>query len=151
MSASDTRIVRVPAASILGEAAMALRHEVFVVEQGVPADEEIDGDDPVATHFVTLAEGEVVGTLRVVFKPEHAESPEQAKIGRVAVRRDRRGSGIARRMMLCAMAHCRQIGVDRFLLTAQTDKLGFYETLGFVAFGPDFMDGGMPHRAMMAG
>ncbi|SFU90934.1 Predicted N-acyltransferase, GNAT family [Methylobacterium sp. 174MFSha1.1] len=145
MPASDTEIVRVPAASILGEAAMALRHDVFVVEQGVPADEEIDADDPVATHFVALVEGEVVGTLRVVFKPE---SPGQAKIGRVAVRRDRRGSGIARRMMLRAMAHCREIGVDRFVLAAQTDKLGFYETLGFVAFGPDFMDGGIPHRAM---
>ncbi|AWN55658.1 GNAT family N-acetyltransferase [Methylobacterium sp. 17Sr1-1] len=127
---------------------MALRHAVFVVEQGVPADEEIDADDPVATHFVALVEGEVVGTLRVVFKPEHAEIPECAKIGRVAVRRDRRGSGIARRMMLHAMAHCREIGVDRFVLAAQTDKLGFYETLGFVAFGPDFMDGGIPHRAM---
>lgn len=148
MSASETGIVRVPAASPLGEAAMALRHDVFVVEQGVPADEEIDGDDPVAIHFVALVEGEVVGTLRVVVKPEQAGTPEHAKIGRVAVRRDRRGSGIARRMMLRAMAHGREIGVDRFFLTAQTDKLGFYEKLGFVAFGPDFMDGGMPHRAM---
>jgi predicted GNAT family N-acyltransferase len=139
---SETNIIRVPASSTLGKAALALRHEVFVVEQGVPAEEEVDEDDPTATHFVALMEGEVVGTLRVVLKPEHA------KIGRVVVHRDRRGSGIARKMMNCAMDYCREIGVDRFYLTAQTDKLGFYEKLGFVAFGSEFMDAGIPHLSM---
>jgi predicted GNAT family N-acyltransferase len=139
---SETNIIRVPASSTLGKAALALRYEVFVVEQGVPAEEEVDEDDPTATHFVALMEGEVVGTLRVVLKPEHA------KIGRVVVHRDRRRSGIARKMMNCAMDYCREIGVGRFYLTAQTDKLGFYEKLGFVAFGSEFMDAGIPHLSM---
>ena len=51
-------------------------------------------------------------------------------------------------LIAAAMAHARERGQDRFYLTAQSDKLGFYESLGFVAFGPEFMDGGMPHRAM---
>jgi predicted GNAT family N-acyltransferase len=83
-----------------------------------------------------------VGTLRLIDKPEHV------KIGRVAVRRHFRGRGIARQMMLAAMEHAKARGRDRFYLTAQSDKLAMYEKLGFTAFGPEFQDGGMPHRAM---
>ena len=50
--------------------------------------------------------------------------------------------------MTSAMDHARARGRDRFYLTAQSDKLGMYEKLGFSAFGPEFQDGGMPHRAM---
>lgn len=121
---------------------MELRHDVFVVEQGVPVEEEIDKYDPTATHFVAIYEGEVVGTLRVIFMPEHA------KIGRVAVRHERRGLGIARHMMTATMEYCRATGVERFFLTAQIDKLGLYEKLGFVAFGQQFLDAGIPHLAM---
>lgn len=135
-------ILTVPPFSTLCNAAFALRREVFVWEQKVPEAEEHDADDLTATHFVAVAEGEVVGTLRLIDKPEHV------KIGRVAVRHAFRGRGIARQMMLAAMEHARAAGRDRFYLTAQTDKLGFYERLGFVAFGPEFDDAGMPHRAM---
>lgn len=139
---SELTILPVPCFSTLCNAAFALRREVFVWEQKVPEAEEHDADDLTATHFVAIAEGEVVGTLRLIDKPEHV------KIGRVAVRQAFRGRGIARAMMLTAMDHARAIGRDRFYLTAQSDKLGFYERLGFAAFGPEFLDGGMPHRAM---
>lgn len=135
-------ILTVPPFSTLCNAAFALRREVFVWEQKVPEAEEHDADDMTATHFVAILEGEVVGTLRLLDKPEHI------KIGRVAVRQAFRGQGIARQMMLAAMDHARAMGRDRFFLTAQTDKLGFYERLGFTAFGPEFDDAGMPHRAM---
>lgn len=135
-------ILTVPPFSTLCNAAFALRREVFVWEQKVPEAEEHDADDMTATHFVAILEGEVVGTLRLIDKPEHI------KIGRVAVRQAFRGQGIARQMMLAAMEHARAMGRDRFFLTAQTDKLGFYERLGFTAFGPEFDDAGMPHRAM---
>ncbi|MCR6671750.1 GNAT family N-acetyltransferase [Devosia ginsengisoli] len=135
-------ILIVPPFSTLCNAAFALRREVFVWEQKVPEEEENDADDLTAIHFVAIAQGEVVGTLRLIDKPEHV------KIGRVAVRRAFRGHGIAKQMMLAAMEHARSQGRDRFYLTAQSDKLGMYEKLGFVAFGPEFQDGGMPHRAM---
>lgn len=135
-------ILPVPVFSLLCNAAFALRREVFVWEQKVPEDEEHDQHDLTATHFVAIVDGEVVGTLRLIDLPEHA------KIGRVAVRQALRGQGIARKLIGAAMAHARGRGQDRFYLTAQSDKLGFYESLGFVAFGPEFMDGGMPHRAM---
>lgn len=51
-------------------------------------------------------------------------------------------------MITTAQDYCRARGRERFFLTAQSDKLVLYEKLGFVAFGPEFMDGGMPHRAM---
>lgn len=139
---SDIVILPVPVFSTLCNAAFALRREVFVWEQQVPESEEQDSYDLTATHFVAIAGGEVVGTLRLIFLEEHC------KIGRVAVRRAFRGRGIARRLIGEAMATARDLGQTRFYLTAQSDKLGFYESLGFVAFGPEFMDGGMPHRAM---
>ena len=139
---SDPVIMPVPVFSLLCNAAFALRREVFVWEQKVPQEEEHDDHDLTATHFVAVVEGEVVGTLRLIDLPEHT------KIGRVAVHQAFRGRGIARKLIAAAMAHARTRGQDRFYLTAQSDKLGFYESLGFVAFGPEFMDGGMPHRAM---
>lgn len=135
-------ILPVPVFSLLANAAFALRREVFVIEQKVPAEEENDADDLTATHLVALLDGEVVGTLRLIDKPEHV------KIGRVAVRQAYRGRGVARELIAAGMDHARAKGRDRFCLTAQVDKLGFYERLGFVAFGPEFIDGGMPHRAM---
>ncbi len=139
---SELTILQVPVFSTLCNAAFALRREVFVLEQKVPVEEENDALDLTATHFVAIAEGEVAGTLRLLDYPEHT------KIGRVAVHSLWRGKGVARAMMDQAMAHARAKGSQRFYLTAQSDKLGLYEKLGFVAFGPEFYDGGMPHRAM---
>ena len=139
---SEVTILRVPAFSALCNLAFAVRREVFVWEQNVPEALEHDEDDFTAAHFVAIVEGEVVGTLRVITLPEHA------KIGRVAVRQRFRGRGVAKAMMLAAMDFARAAGQDRLYLTAQTDKLGLYEKLGFVAFGEVFDDAGMPHRAM---
>jgi predicted GNAT family N-acyltransferase len=137
-----TTILHVPPFSTLCNAAFALRREVFVWEQKVPEEEENDADDLTATHFVAIADGEVVGTLRLIDKPEHV------KIGRVAVRQAFRGQGIAKLLIEHAMEYARTKGRDRFYLTAQSDKLSMYQKLGFAAFGPEFIDGGMPHRAM---
>jgi len=139
---TDITILTVPPFSTLCNAAFALRRAVFVWEQKVPEEEENDADDLTATHFVAINQGEVVGTLRLIDKPEHV------KIGRVAVHQAFRGRGIARAMILAAMEQAKSRGRDRFYLTAQSDKLGMYERLGFVPFGPEFQDGGMPHRAM---
>lgn len=139
---SDIIILSVPVFSTLSNAAFALRKEVFVWEQKVPEEEELDSYDLTAIHYVAVAEGNVVATLRLITQPEHM------KIGRVAVHQAWRGKGVARKLIEKAMADARAKGQERFYLTAQSDKLGLYEKLGFVAFGPEFMDGGMPHRAM---
>lgn len=135
-------IVAVPVASDLGRLALALRHEVFVLEQNVAEAIERDAHDATAVHVVAIAEGDVVGTLRLQKLPEHS------KFGRVAVRRERRGQGIARAMMLHALHLARGAGETRFALTAQLDKVGLYEKLGFVAYGDEIEISGIRHRTM---
>jgi predicted GNAT family N-acyltransferase len=139
---SGLTLLTVPPFSTLCGAAFALRRDVFVHEQKVPPEEELDAHDVTATHLVAILDGEVVGTLRIVFLAEHA------KIGRVAVNRHYRGRGIAKAMMAKAAEVARNAGQPKLHLGAQLDKLSFYERLGFVAFGEVFDDGGMPHRAM---
>ena len=139
---SEPLILVVPLASHLGNLAMGLRREVFVREQHVPAEEEFDSYDLTATHVAAIDSGDVVGALRILFLPEHV------KIGRVVVAGSARGKGIATRMMHFAMEYSGGRGETKFYLTAQTDKLALYEKLGFVAFGGEFQDGGMPHLAM---
>lgn len=138
----DVTYLIVPVFSTLANAAFAVRREVFVLEQAVPEDEEHDAHDMTATHVVAVTDGEVVGTLRLLFLPEHV------KIGRVAVRAAYRGRGIARDMMVFAMGEARKRGATRFSLAAQVDKLGFYERLGYTAHGETFLDAGIPHQAM---
>ncbi|MEO6012576.1 MAG: GNAT family N-acetyltransferase [Devosia sp.] len=139
---SEVTILTVPLFSELGNLGLALRREVFITEQHVPADEEFDSYDLTATHVVALLDGDLVGVLRILFLDEHV------KIGRVAVSATARGKGVASRLMHHAMDLAKSRGETKFYLTAQTDKLALYEKLGFVAFGDEFQDGGMPHLAM---
>lgn len=132
----------VPIDSDLGRLGLALRREVFVGEQKVPPDIELDSYDSTATHVVAVCDGDVVGVLRVVFLPDHA------KFGRVAVRASHRGRGIASAMMRFAMELARARGEVRHYLTSQLDKVPLYEKLGFAAFGDVFTEAGIPHRAM---
>lgn len=135
-------ILAVPVFSPLCNLAFALRREVFIVEQQIPEAEEFDGADLAATHFVAIKAGAVAGSIRLQVLPEHV------KIGRVVVAAAWRGHGIAKAMMLHVMDLARADGADRFYLTAQVDKLGFYQRPGFVEFGEEFDHGGIPHLAM---
>ncbi|MBY5807445.1 GNAT family N-acetyltransferase [Rhizobium leguminosarum bv. trifolii] len=138
----ETVILSVPVFSTLCNEAFRLRRAVFVHEQKVPEAEEFDADDLSAHHLVAVTAGEVSGTLRVIYAEEHV------KIGRVAVAGQWRGRGIAADMIGRAMELHRDARGNRFYLTAQADKLPLYERFGFVAYGAEFLDGGMPHLAM---
>lgn len=139
----DITFLTVPVFSTLCNAAFALRREVFVIEQQIPESEEFDADDLTATHLVAIGAGNVVGTLRIIWTPEHV------KLGRVVVARSWRGKGISKQLLQHAMELARARGETRFYLTAQHDKLGVYQGLGFVAFEEPFDDGsGILHLAM---
>lgn len=143
MQSDDITLLTVPVFSALANAAFALRREVFVIEQHIPEAEEFDADDLTATHLVAIAKGNVVGTLRIIWGAEHV------KLGRVVVAQPWRGKGISKQLLLHAMELARLRGETRFYLTAQHDKLGVYQGLGFVAFGAPFDDGsGILHLAM---
>lgn len=142
MKNTQATILSVPPFSLLCDAAFALRREVFVLEQNVPEDIELDEFDSVAEHYVAIVGGNVVGTLRVVDKGDHA------KIGRVAVRASVRGQGIAHALMTVSMDAVRRRGQTRFHLSSQSDKVGFYERFGFRAEKAEYLDAGIPHRDM---
>ncbi|MDX9875420.1 MAG: GNAT family N-acetyltransferase [Spongiibacteraceae bacterium] len=122
-----------------GDVLAAIRREVFIDEQRVAESLEWDGLDDEASHWLAFADGEPAGTLRLL---------PDGHIGRVAVRRPWRGRGIGRALMRTALASARATGFHEVHLNAQVDALGFYERLGFTAFGPEFDDAGIPHRVM---
>ncbi len=122
----------------------AIRRVVFIEEQGVPEAEEIDDLDAAALHLLARLDGRPVGTARLL------RQGDTGKIGRVAVLREARGAGLGAGLMRAAVDQFRAMdGVARVKLGAQTHALGFYEKLGFTAFGPEFDDAGIPHRAMV--
>lgn len=125
------------------EAALDLRREVFIEEQDVPEELELDGLDDGATHFLARRGDEPVGTARL-----RAYGDGLAKVERVAVREPHRGEGWGRRIMAAVEEHAREAGYERIRLAAQVPVLGFYERLGYEVASEEFMDAGIPHRSM---
>jgi predicted GNAT family N-acyltransferase len=131
-------------------AIFALRMVVFVEEQAVPPDEELDSYDLFATHFLvrltdsSLSEEEgIIGTARLVDRGGGV-----GKVGRVAVRRDHRGRGIGARLMRFIEETARAGGFCRLVLDAQRSAIPFYAKLGYLAEGDVFLDAGIEHRCM---
>jgi predicted GNAT family N-acyltransferase len=123
--------------------AFAIRMRVFVREQGVPKDIEVDRDDNDASHFLAFMGETAVGTARVVWR--HGS----AKIGRMAVLKDYRGRGIGKQLLQRAAATARKGGAKSIYLHAQVPVIGFYESMGFRCVGPIFDEAGIPHRKMI--
>jgi predicted GNAT family N-acyltransferase len=131
------------------DAAIAVRHEVFVEGQGVPPERELDGRDDEATHFLARDGDEVVGTARLrEYHDGEGEEPRTAKVERVAVLESRRGEGWGARLMAAVEDHARDAGYEQVYLHAQVPVVDFYERLGYEAHGEEFEDAGIPHREM---
>ena len=138
----DERIIEIEFASDLMREAFGLRYEVFVDEQGVPRELEVDEFDLCATHLVALCDNQVIGTLRML------DDGGAAKIGRVAVRAAVRRTGIGARLMDRAAAIALERGFKEIILHAQVAVAGFYRRLGYVEEGDLFDEAGIPHIAM---
>lgn len=135
------------------EACFAVRKDVFVGEQGVPEDIEYDAYDPGALHVLAVREdGVPLGTGRLLEGEAAAAKvggdPAVGSLGRLAVTREARGFGVGAALVRAIETAARARGLAAVDLHAQTHALGFYERLGYVAYGPEFADAGMPHRAM---
>jgi predicted GNAT family N-acyltransferase len=134
-------------------AAYAVRTDVFVGEQGVPPDLELDDLDDTADHFVAYDGDRAVGAGRLVVEPAGFEGcdPELGPVGhlgRLAVRPETRGSGLGLDLVAAVEARAGERGLRVMVLSAQTHALGFYQRLGYTAYGPVFDDAGLPHRWM---
>lgn len=127
-------------------ALLALRMEVFVVEQSCPY-LELDGRDldPTTRHYWLESDGaEVISTLRLL--EECSEDTAVFRIGRVCTRADRRGHGHSGRLMEAALS---EVGDRTCRLSAQTYLTGMYARRGFRPDGPEFLDDGIAHVPMV--
>jgi predicted GNAT family N-acyltransferase len=119
----------------------AIRQRVFIEEQNVPLDVEWDGLDEEATHFLALNEmGLAFGTARLL--------TSTGQIGRMAVLKEQRGRDIGRQLLKAAVDRAVEVGLQRVFLHAQTHAEGFYRKSGFLRFGAEFMEAGIPHIEM---
>jgi predicted GNAT family N-acyltransferase len=123
-------------------AALVLREEVFVGEQGVSLAEERDGRDEEALHLVVVDDGVVVATCRLLVEGT------TVKLGRMAVSRTRRGLGLARALITEAEARARALGAERIVLAAQLSAQALYDRAGYDAYGDVFLDAGIEHVMM---
>jgi predicted GNAT family N-acyltransferase len=141
---SAVKIERVSSQAELVQA-FTIRIRVFVQEQRVPAEIELDNDDQRAIHFLAIKSGKAVGTARVVM---HRGA---AKIGRMAVLKSYRRKGVGAALLKRAIASARRLGARKIYLHAQVAVTGFYERMGFRAVGRVFDEAGIAHRKMILG
>lgn len=120
--------------------AAPIRFEVFVAEQGVPREIELDEHDPLCLHALALDEtGSAVGTGRLL---------PDGHIGRMAVRRAWRGRGIGGAILERLIEAARSRGDAEVALSAQVQALDFYRTYGFAEEGERYLEAGIEHQAM---
>jgi predicted GNAT family N-acyltransferase len=121
----------------------AVRAIVFVEEQGVSYEKEIDGYDYSAVHFLATIGNEPIGTARLqLFK-------DYVKIGRLAVRKAYRRKGIGKAMVNFILNHIIEMGYKKIKLHAQAYLVKFYEDFGFVKQGEIFLEAGIEHYCMV--
>ncbi|MNH80670.1 putative N-acetyltransferase YjcF [compost metagenome] len=124
-----------------------IRKEVFVQEQKVPVDIEIDEFDvigPDSHHVLIELDGRYAATGRITYYKDNA-----AKIQRVAVRQEFRSHGIGRVLMLALEQMARDLGFEKAVLDGQCQAEGFYTRLGYKVISDEpFYDAGILHVRM---
>jgi predicted GNAT family N-acyltransferase len=120
-------------------AVFALRHEVFVLGQGVPEDLERDELDALSDHVVALVDGQVVGTGRLL---------PTATVGRMAVADSARRQGVGAAVLACLESRARSRGFGVVELHAQLHAAGFYEKAGYTPYGEAYLEAGIEHLSM---
>ncbi|MFW5949740.1 MAG: GNAT family N-acetyltransferase [archaeon] len=126
------------------ENAYDVRWTVFVEEQGVDPDIEIDEHEDEAIHFVAYAEDEPVGAARLR-EPE----PGVGKVERLAVLQTHRGNGLGEALMNAVEREARERGLTTLILHGQLRVAEFYEYLGYERVSGEFMEAGIPHVEMV--
>ena len=125
------------------KAAYDLRLRVFVQEQGIPPELELDDLDQNALHAIVTTQGKVIGTGRLI-----TVSPEIGSIGRMAVHSSFRRHGVGSLILNFLQQRACENGIQEIVLHAQEDVKDFYSTLGYLAEGDPFDEVGIPHLTM---
>lgn len=137
---NDTPRIRIDGWDALQDHLIPLRMQVFVEEQNVPLELELDDEDATATHVLALDSHETpLGCARLL---------PSGQIGRMAVLAPFRGQGVGTRLLAAAEDEaCRQ-GMTSVFLHAQTHAIPFYQHNGYTVCSDEFIDAGIPHRSM---
>ena len=125
--------------ALLEREIFAVRCAVFIVEQDVPIDQEIDNADPFCRHVLVFENEQPIGTGRLL---------DNGHIGRVAVLKQYRHQGIGLAIMQKLEAIAKTIDLEHIYLSAQTSAIGFYEKLGYYSYGEIYMEVDIPHIRM---
>lgn len=125
------------------EAAFEVRKQVFVEEQGISEDLELDSHDREALHIVVKDGERVIGTARVLFP-----ATNQAKIERMAVLKPHRRQGIGSGIISFLNEELRSRQVEQVILHAQYPVVAFYKSCGFEESGSPFWEAGIKHIKM---
>ncbi|AOU00583.1 GNAT family N-acetyltransferase [Bacillus velezensis] len=124
--------------------AFFVRKEVFVKEQHVPEEEEIDQFEDTSEHIVIYDGGQPVGAGRWRLKDGHG------KLERICVMKSHRSLGVGAIIMQALEKAAAAKGAGSFILHAQTQAVPFYEKQGYrVTSGEEFLDAGIPHLEMI--
>ena len=123
----------------LAAQAAPIRFEVFVEEQKVPAEMELDEFDALSCHALALVDGQPVGTGRLL---------ADGHIGRMAVLAGWRGQGVGAALLQALIDEAGRRGMAQLALSAQTHALGFYRRFGFLPEGEVYEEAGLPHQVM---
>ncbi|AZB42411.1 GNAT family N-acetyltransferase [Bacillus sp. FJAT-42376] len=122
--------------------AFSIRMKVFVEEQQVPAEEEVDENEETSVHVVLYDESEPVGTGRI------REVDGYGKLERICILPSHRGKG-AGSLIMKELEIVAAPNIEKFKLNAQTQAIPFYEKLGYDVRSGVFMDAGIPHVTMI--
>lgn len=127
------------------QAYFALRHDIFVEEQGVFVDQEVDDWDAIAYPIIAQSDQQVVGVVRI-YEPE----PKLWYGGRLGVHADYRHAGQVGKGLICqAVTTANAWGCDRFLATVQQQNVRFFRRLHWASL-EEMTVCGLPHHLMEA-
>ncbi|WP_271399212.1 GNAT family N-acetyltransferase [Salinicoccus roseus] len=134
--------IKVADNNIMYNQCLEIRKRVFVEEQNVPMDREVDEYEDTATHIL-LIDDEPIGTVR--YRPV---SEDMIKVERMAVLPEERGRKLGFKLMEFVHDHAREHGYTRAKLGAQVHAIDFYRKLGYTVSSDEFEDAGIPHVYM---
>lgn len=124
---------------------LQLRAAVFVVEQDC-AYQDLDGKDQKALHIIGTKNDEIVAYTRVFAAGDYMK---KVCIGRVVVKQDQRTYGYGKEIMIASMEAIKnKFKTTEICLSAQTYLIKFYNDLGFVRVGEEYLEDGIPHIMM---
>jgi len=124
--------------------AYPIRQQVFIDEQKVPEELELDEFDPLAFHALAYLGEQCVGTARLIDL-----GGGQSQVGRMAVLANFRGQGIGKQILARLVQTAKEMGFSSIVLHSQVSAIPFYEKHGFIAQGPTYDEAGITHRNMM--